>query len=149
MFPPPSIEQIVQVVCERLRVDGGELCGYSRAPSIVKAREAVACLARGMTDLSFPEIARGVGRRNHSTVATAYYRCITRGPEWTKLLYSLHDSVLSEVGRAVVAAHGQRDAMKRLGDALAGMQPTARVAAARQALQQLRDCFAMPSGGGF
>ena len=41
---------------------------------VVLARSLVVHLARSLTTLSFPEIARGLGRENHSTVHTAARR---------------------------------------------------------------------------
>ena len=41
---------------------------------MVLARSLVVHLARELTTLSFPEIARGLGRENHSTVHTAARR---------------------------------------------------------------------------
>src|SRR5690606_38552303 len=62
---------ILDVVCRRLGVEKSELLASSRHRRIVLARGLVSYLAREMTTLSYPEIARAVGRRNHSTVLTA------------------------------------------------------------------------------
>ena len=43
---------------------------------MVLARGLVVHLARELTTLSFPEIARGLGRENHSTVHTAARRIL-------------------------------------------------------------------------
>lgn len=57
-----------------LGVDRAEFSGRCRSPRVVLARGLSALLAREMTNLSFPEIARAMGRPNHSTVITAMNR---------------------------------------------------------------------------
>lgn len=71
---PIRVERICDEVCRTLRVDGPEMMGRGRHKRVVLARSLVAHLARSMTTLSFPEIARAMGRPNHSTVVTACQR---------------------------------------------------------------------------
>ncbi len=71
---PVRVEQIAERVCETLSVDLSDLLGRSRHKRVVLARSMSAHLARKMTNMSFPEIARGLGRPNHSTVVTACKR---------------------------------------------------------------------------
>jgi chromosomal replication initiator protein len=71
---PVRGEEIVAGVCAMFRVDLAELMGRGRHPRVVLARSAAAWLARSMTTMSFPEIARVMGRPNHSTVVTACQR---------------------------------------------------------------------------
>jgi chromosomal replication initiator protein len=71
---PVRGEEIVAGVCATFRVDTSELMGRGRHPRVVLARSAAAWLARSMTTMSFPEIARVLGRPNHSTVVTACQR---------------------------------------------------------------------------
>lgn len=75
---PIRADQIVDHVCLALRVPRDELAGRGRHPRVVLARAAVAYLARTMTTLSYPEIARALGRPNHSTVVTAFQRISAR-----------------------------------------------------------------------
>lgn len=71
---PIKVEQIVDEVCRTLHVEHSELLGRGRHKRVVLARTLAAHLSRQMTTLSFPEIARAMGRPNHSTVVTACKR---------------------------------------------------------------------------
>jgi len=68
------MEEILRTVCLELSVSLVELAGSGRHPRVVIARALCTALARKLTDLSYPEIARGIGRPNHSTVITANQR---------------------------------------------------------------------------
>lgn len=71
---PVSVARIIHVVCDALRVDPSDVLGSSRHKRVVFARALAAHLARSMTTLSFPEIAREMHRPNHSTIITACNR---------------------------------------------------------------------------
>lgn len=71
---PVRAEAIVELVCRTLRVEMHELTGRGRHPRVVLARSAATWLCRALTTHSFPEIARAIGRPNHSTVVTAHQR---------------------------------------------------------------------------
>lgn len=71
---PVRIPRIIEAVCRRLVIESDELLGRGRHQRVVLARGLVVHLARAMTTMSFPEIARGLGRENHSTVHTAARR---------------------------------------------------------------------------
>lgn len=71
---PVRVSLIAQVVCEELGVELSELFGRGKHSLVVLARELASTLAREMTTQSFPEIARALNRRNHSTVVTACQR---------------------------------------------------------------------------
>lgn len=71
---PVAVETIAAEVCRYLRVDVSELLGRGRHKRVVLARAMSTYLARTMTTRSYPEIARALGRPNHSTVITAYNR---------------------------------------------------------------------------
>ena len=71
---PVRIPRIIEAVCRRLVIEPDELLGRGRHQRVVLARGLVVHLARAMTTMSFPEIARGLGRENHSTVHTAARR---------------------------------------------------------------------------
>lgn len=73
---PVRLNQIVDSVCSRIGVEPDELLGRGRHRRVVLARGLVVHLARELTTLSFPEIARGLGRENHSTVHTAARRIL-------------------------------------------------------------------------
>lgn len=71
---PVALSAIPQAVCRALRVDFGEYCGTGRHKRVVLARAVTVHVARAMTTASYPEIARAMGRPNHSTVITAHQR---------------------------------------------------------------------------
>ncbi len=71
---PVRIAEIVQAVCTIMGLERDELLGVGRHRRVVSARGLAAHLAREMTTLSFPEIARALGRSSHSTVHAATTR---------------------------------------------------------------------------
>lgn len=71
---PIRPDLIISTVCAALQVELPELMGRGRHPRVVLARSASAWLARQLTTMSFPEIARALGRPNHSTIVTACQR---------------------------------------------------------------------------
>jgi chromosomal replication initiator protein len=71
---PVRIDAIITHTCAALAVDVADLSGKTRHPRVVTARAVITTLARQMTTLSYPEIARAIGRPNHSTVITAFQR---------------------------------------------------------------------------
>lgn len=75
---PIPVERIVRVVCEDLGVTREELSGRTRHKRVVLARELLVHAARELTTASYPEIARAMGRSNHSTVITAARRIETK-----------------------------------------------------------------------
>ncbi len=75
---PVRIAEVIEGVCEASGVQCADLLGSGRHRRVVAARGLAAHLAREMTMLSFPEIARALGRSTHSTVhaAAARYRSL-------------------------------------------------------------------------
>ena len=71
---PARAERIIELTCAALGVTLEEFEGSNRHRRIVLARSVCVLLAREMTNLSYPEIARAMGRPNHSTVITAHQR---------------------------------------------------------------------------
>jgi len=71
---PVRIGDIVTEVCRTLAVERDDVFGKGRHRRVVLARALCAHLARELTTLSYPEIARGIGRPNHSSVITARSR---------------------------------------------------------------------------
>jgi chromosomal replication initiator protein len=67
-------EQVIAHVCRALGVELAEFTGRGRHKRVVLARAVAANLCRRLTTLSFPEIARAMGRPNHSTIITAFQR---------------------------------------------------------------------------
>lgn len=71
---PVPIRKIIEHVCTSLCVEAADFRGKGRHPRVVLARAIVSRLSRELTTMSFPEIARAMGRTNHSTIITAYQR---------------------------------------------------------------------------
>lgn len=71
---PIAGDVVLGEVCKALHVEISEVFGKGRHPRVVLARALTAYLCRTLTTLSFPEIARIMGRDNHSTVITAHKR---------------------------------------------------------------------------
>jgi chromosomal replication initiator protein len=71
---PVPVTLISEVVCEHLGIELADLYGDGRHRLVVLARSVSAVLARSLTSQSFPEIARAMNRRNHSTIITAHQR---------------------------------------------------------------------------
>ncbi len=71
---PARIERIIELTCEQLGVSPDEFAGSHRHRRIVIARSLTVLLARELTNMSYPEIARAMHRPNHSTVITAHQR---------------------------------------------------------------------------
>lgn len=71
---PLSAETIVGDICRELSVDLNDFMGKGRHKRVVLARSLVSSLSRKLTTMSFPEIARAMGRSNHSTIITAQKR---------------------------------------------------------------------------
>jgi chromosomal replication initiator protein len=71
---PLRVNLIVDVVCEKLGVQPTDVLGSGRHRLVVFARSLCALLARNLTTRSFPEIARDLNRKNHSTIVTAAQR---------------------------------------------------------------------------
>jgi chromosomal replication initiator protein len=73
---PVSVKAIIEHVCEALCVEPADFRGKGRHKRVVFARSIVSHLARELTTQSFPEIARAMGRDNHSTIITAQRRLV-------------------------------------------------------------------------
>lgn len=72
-LPPraPYIQQIVAEVCRRYNVTPVDVRSQRRKVSIVRPRQIIMYIARTMTELSFPQIGRQLGNRDHTTVLHA------------------------------------------------------------------------------
>jgi len=62
--------QLMYAACSAWGVGLSEFCGTGRHRALIKCRQAYGLLARALTSESYPEIARGAGRTNHSTIIT-------------------------------------------------------------------------------
>jgi chromosomal replication initiator protein len=71
---PIGIASIVAATVAELGIEREELLGAGRRRPAVEARGVVVHLARRLTSMSYPEIARSLGRRNHSSIHAAEAR---------------------------------------------------------------------------
>lgn len=68
----PSLERIVQIVCEEMGVPPSELKSESRRSEIAQARQIAVLIAREETGEPWAKIAAALGRADHTTVLHAY-----------------------------------------------------------------------------
>ncbi|MFG0330504.1 MAG: chromosomal replication initiator protein DnaA [Phycisphaerales bacterium] len=71
---PVRVDRIVDSVASRFGVETSDIRGSSRRRAVVDARSVAAYLGRDLTSMSYPELARAMGRRNHSTIKAAVDR---------------------------------------------------------------------------
>lgn len=94
---PVPIQHIIGAVLDALRVPGESFYGRSRHPATVLARTLVVTLARRLTILSFPELARAMNRPNHSTCVTESQRyrvwCELKVSEYCRSDFALEPDV--------------------------------------------------------
>ncbi len=74
MSQPLHAEQIFESVCEFFGLERSELMSGRRQRTISLARSVAMYLTRKCTNLSYPDIAGRMGKRNHSTVISACRR---------------------------------------------------------------------------
>jgi chromosomal replication initiator protein len=74
----PSVEAIQDAVCDTFSISRDELLSANRSARLVWPRQVAMYLARENTDLTFPDIARRFGGRNHTTVMHAVKRTAHR-----------------------------------------------------------------------
>jgi chromosomal replication initiator protein len=71
---PIRLEHIVKTVASSLGVETSKIYSPSRHRRVVMARSLAIYLARQLTTMSYPELARALNRSNHSTIVTAAQR---------------------------------------------------------------------------
>ena len=69
-----GISEIVDAAAVEFGVERESLMARDRRPAVATARQVAMFLARELTDHSLPEIGRGIGGRNHTTVLHAVNR---------------------------------------------------------------------------
>ncbi len=67
-----SVEKIQLAVCKFFDINLHDLTGQNRSRKFTGPRQIACFLAREMTDLSFPEIARKFGGRDHTSIMHAH-----------------------------------------------------------------------------
>ena len=81
---PCTVAAILDATATQFGVGTDSLLARDRRPAVTRARKVAMYLARELTDQSFPEIGRGFGGRDHSTVLHAVRSVsteVTRDPE--------------------------------------------------------------------
>ncbi|HLQ88921.1 MAG TPA: helix-turn-helix domain-containing protein [Xanthobacteraceae bacterium] len=68
----PFVAAILGVICRNYAVPLPDIEGPSKCPAIVQAREVAMYLCRKLAPISFEQIARHFGNRNHASVLRAY-----------------------------------------------------------------------------
>jgi len=69
--PPVTAERIIDLTAEMFSFDVEQITGGSRRRPLVDARQVAMYVTRNMTDLSFPDIGKAFGNRDHTTVMHA------------------------------------------------------------------------------
>ncbi len=69
--PPVTAERIIMLTSELFGFDIEALTGGSRRRPLVDARQVAMYVTRNMTELSFPDIGKAFGNRDHTTVMHA------------------------------------------------------------------------------
>jgi chromosomal replication initiator protein len=69
-----SISEIVDATATEFGLDPAQIVARDRRPKVAEARQVAMYLARELTEHSLPEIGRGIGGRNHTTVHHAISR---------------------------------------------------------------------------
>ena len=69
--PPVTATRIIELTGEMFGFEVDQITGGSRRRPLVDARQVAMYVARNMTDLSFPDIGRAFGDRDHTTVMHA------------------------------------------------------------------------------
>ena len=69
--PPVTAERIIDLTAEMFGFEIEQITGGSRRRPLVDARQVAMYVTRNMTDLSFPDIGKAFGNRDHTTVMHA------------------------------------------------------------------------------
>ena len=69
-----GISEIIDAAAQEFGVERESLLARDRRPTVATARQVAMYLARELTEHSLPEIGRGIGGRNHTTVLHAVNR---------------------------------------------------------------------------
>ena len=63
-----TLDQIIKTTCEYYNIRQADITGSSRARAVARPRQMVMFLSKTLTSRSYPEIARKLGGRDHTTV---------------------------------------------------------------------------------
>jgi chromosomal replication initiator protein len=88
-----GLSEILDAAAQEFGVERESLMARDRRPDVAMARQVAMYLARELTEHSLPEIGRGIGNRNHSTVLHAVNRisaAVRTDPAVRKAVDNLH-----------------------------------------------------------
>ena len=91
---PVRLDAVLTAVTTALNVTREQIIAGSRQRDVVVARGLLVTLARELTTLSYPEMARALNKRSHSTLVSSHGRC-------KNLIATNAPMLLSSRGRAV------------------------------------------------
>ena len=74
----PTVREIIAVVSDSYNVSYLDIISHRRPVWIFIPRQIVMYLARTMTPLSFPQIGRAMGNRDHTTIQHGYHKIEAR-----------------------------------------------------------------------
>ncbi len=63
-----TLDQIIKTCCEYYKIRQADITGSSRARAVARPRQMAMYLSKALTSRSYPEIARKLGGRDHTTV---------------------------------------------------------------------------------
>ncbi len=63
-----TMDEIIKKTCEYYNIKQGDMMGASRARSVARPRQMAMYLCKTLTTRSYPEIARKIGGRDHTTI---------------------------------------------------------------------------------
>ncbi|MEM8757340.1 MAG: DnaA/Hda family protein [Planctomycetota bacterium] len=92
-----QFSSIRDIVCETLAISRTDLGEPGRHPRVVLGRAMITLLCKELTPMSYPEIARGIGKRNHSTVITARRRIDEQMHDPIRLGLSIDGATVAEL----------------------------------------------------
>lgn len=97
----PHFADILSAVCKFYQVSKADVLGSQRTANFTHPRQIICYLSRSLAGLSFVQIGRRVGGRDHSTALHASEK-ITRLIQTDELLAREIAALKSEIGQAVV-----------------------------------------------
>lgn len=102
--------RIMAAVLEVTGADESEVRGNGRHAVVVTARELMVHMLRERTRYSYPEIAKVMGRPNHSTVLTAHHRMLARIAAGEVAVLALLASIRKELDSTAEGGAGANQA---------------------------------------
>ena len=95
-----SIEEIIKSVASQLNVKISDIKAHNKNKNLVAARQIAMYLARKLTKLSFPDIGKKIGDRDHSTVIYANNKIINNldsDSKFKSLIKEIENNLLNKV----------------------------------------------------